>query len=93
MPHVFAMLLGSLSTAERCLKSCSAFCKKCVEVPESVESSGTYIYAKTGKEETRELNSISEFSIDEAGKLVRDTIERRTQIFEKWQAAESKAAL
>ncbi len=93
MPHCFAMLLPTLPTAERCLKSCFAFCKQSVEEPSKSETRGTYIYAKSGKEEPITVTEASNISPESARGMIEATKQRRTHGFEKTQQSTPKSAL
>ncbi|KAK3664684.1 hypothetical protein LTR22_004552 [Elasticomyces elasticus] len=93
MPHCFGMLMPTLPTGDRCLRSWGDFCRRCVDEPESVKTNGTYIYAKTGKEESIDVSGVTSISLDEAKKLMREAKERRLQGYEKEGKGMPKPAL
>lgn len=85
MPHVFSMILTSLPAASTCMKSCGDFCRRSVEESDTVESRGTYIYAKTGVEEPIALDGISKIDFEKARTMARETRERRIKGFASTQ--------
>lgn len=93
MPHVFAMLLPALPASDRCLRSWGDFCRRCVEGPDKVKTSGTYIHAKTGEEEAVDLNKVSPLTVEDAMRRNRDAKQRRNTAFEKWKTAQLKSSL
>lgn len=93
MPHCFGMLITHLATAERCLKSWGDFCRRCVEEPQSVKTNGTFIHAKTGKEETIEVSKMSSITLEDARKMMREAKEQRSKGYQKEGKAMPKPAL
>ena len=93
MPHCFGMLLPFLPTAERCIKSCSDFCKRCVEEPGTVTTSGTYIYANSGKEVTLNVAEASTMTFDEVRQLMSATKDKQLATFKKSSNANTKSTL
>ena len=94
MPHVFAMLLPGLESSERCVKSWGAFAKKAVEEgAEAVETSGTWVEVRTGREESRVVSDLSKVSFEEAGRLVREAKGKRMGGLEGEGKGLAKAAL
>ena len=83
MPHCFAMLIPSLKTADRCVRSWGEFMKRCVEEPESVKTSGTLIHAKSGKEDWLDVSKASNISLEEARNMMHLAKQRRYQGIEK----------
>lgn len=77
MPHCFAMMAPALPTAKRLMQSWGEFSRRCVEQPQDAKTSGTYIYAKTGKEEPRAVESVSKVSLEQARDLMRKAKEQR----------------
>ena len=93
MPHCFAMLLPSLATADRCMRSCGDFCRRCVEEPASVATKATYIYAKTGEEKSMPAEEISTIGVEDARRMMRESKERRTTAYEAPNSATPKSTL
>lgn len=93
MPHVFAMLLPFLSNSDRCMRSWGDFCRRCVEESGSLKTNGTYIQAKSGKEEDVEVTDVSDVTIEQARIRNKDAKERRTKAFEKSQMSGPKSTL
>lgn len=93
MPHVFAMLLPALASSNRCMRSWGDFCRRCVEEPESVKTSGTYIATKSGEETIVDVKRISSVTVDDARGHNRDAKERRIKAFEKSQSNGPKSTL
>lgn len=83
MPHCFAMLLPTLPTADRCLRSWGDFCRRCVEETGTISTNGTYIHAKTGKEETIDVRTASKLSSEEVRRLMHEAKEKRMKAFER----------
>lgn len=83
MPHCFGMLMPFLPTANRCMRSWGDFCRKCVEEPNSLKTNGTFVHAKSGKEETIVVSKVSNISLEEAKKYMVDAKERRLKGYEK----------
>ncbi|KAK3110405.1 hypothetical protein LTR53_015338 [Teratosphaeriaceae sp. CCFEE 6253] len=92
-PHCFAMLMPTLPTGDRCLRSWGAFCRKCVEEPDEVSTNGTFIHAKTGKEESIEVTSATTITLGQARDYMRAAKTRRTQGHEREGKAMPKPAL
>ena len=93
MPHCFAMLLPTLSTSDRCMRSWGDFCRRCVEDPKSVKTTGTFIHAKTGKEDRLDVSSAMKITLDEARKAMSDIKEKKLRAFEKEQNRGPKSTL
>lgn len=93
MPHCFALVLPFLPSADRCVKSCAEFCRRCVEEPSSITTNGTLIYAKTGKEKSIPVDEASDLSQEEVRRLMMEAKERRIRGFEKAEKAMPKSAL
>ena len=93
MPHCFGMLLPFLPTAERCIKSCSNFCKRCVEEPGTVATSGTYVYAKSGKEVALNVVEASTMDFDEVRRSMSATKDNQLATFAKSNNAIAKSTL
>jgi hypothetical protein len=78
MPHCFAMLLPGLEASERCVKSWGGFAKKVAEGGEgAVETKGTWVEARTGREEGRAVGDLGQVSFEEARRLVREAKGKR----------------
>ena len=94
MPHVFAMLLPGLESSERCVKSWGAFAKRAVEEGAgAVETRGTWVEVRTGREESRVVSDLSKVSFEEAGRLVREAKGKRMGGLEGEGKGLAKAAL
>lgn len=93
MPHCFSMLLPALSTADRCMRSWGAFCKSVVEQPGELKTNGTYVYAKSGKEESVDVGSVSKLDMAEVRRLMGKAKERRLRGFEREGKTMPKPAL
>ncbi|KAK3673005.1 hypothetical protein LTR78_007116 [Recurvomyces mirabilis] len=93
MPHCFAMLIPSLATAERCMKSWGDFARRCVEEPESVKTNGTFIEAKSGKESEVDVSKVTELSVAQARQYMKEAKDRRLQGYEKEGKTMPKPAL
>jgi acetyl esterase/lipase len=93
MPHCFAMLMTFIPTAKRCLQSWADFSRRCVEEPASVKSSGTYVHAKTGKEDNVDVTKVTSLTMEDLKKAVRDAKERRIKGYEREGKGMPKPAL
>lgn len=93
MPHCFAMLLPSLATSDRCMRSWGDFCRRCVEEPVGVKTSGTYVHAKSGKEDVVEVSKVTSITLEEARAYMREAKERRLAGYEKEGKTMPKPAL
>jgi len=93
MPHCFQMLLPTLATSDMCFRSWGEFCRRCVEEPTSVETSGKLVRAKSGEEEALEMDRLSELSLEEVRRRVTDAKERRVKAFESKVEGAAKASL
>ena len=94
MPHCFAMLLPGLPISERCIKSWGAFARKTVdEGAEVFETKGTWVEARSGREESRVVADLSAVSFEEAGRLVREAKGKRMVGLEGEGKGLAKAAL
>lgn len=93
MPHCFAMLIPHLSNSDRCLRSWGAFCQAVVEKPANLKTNGTFVHAKTGKEETVVVSKVTELTLEDARKAMRDAKERRMKGYEREGKGMPKPAL
>ena len=93
MPHCFAMLLPMLPASERCLRSWSEFCRRCVEEPAALETKGRFTYAKTLKEDDLEVEQMVSITVEDAKGLMRDVLQRRRRVFEKGEKTAPKSSL
>ena len=94
MPHCFAMLLPGLPTSERCIKSWGAFARKAAEEgAEAVQTEGTWVEVRTGREEKRVVKDLSAVSFEEAQGLVREAKGKRMVGLEGEGKGLAKAAL
>lgn len=93
MPHVFAMLLPTLASSNRCMRSWGNFCRRCVEEPDSVKTNGTYIAVKSGEEKSVDVDKVSSITDEEAREHNRDAKGRRIKAFEKSQTIRPKSIL
>jgi len=93
MPHCFAMLLPSLATSEKCVKSWAGFARGAVEGRE-VETKGVWVEARTGKEEGRSVEGLCEgLPMEEVCRLVREVKGKRMAGYEGEGKGMVKAAL
>nr|POF13060.1 hypothetical protein CFP56_10208 [Quercus suber] len=83
MPHCFAMLIPHLATSQRCVSSWGTFARKCVEDAESVQTSGTYIHCKSGKEVDLQVGNVTKFTVADARKHMLEAKQKRLAGFEK----------
>lgn len=83
MPHCFAMLITHLATGDRCIKSWAAFARKCVEAPETLQTNGTYIHAKTGKEDTVDVEKVTTITVADARSYMAKAKQKRLAGMEK----------
>ncbi|KAH7027874.1 alpha/beta hydrolase fold-domain-containing protein [Microdochium trichocladiopsis] len=74
MPHVFAMLLGHIKEARRCMEGWSQFIVKTTEEPEKIESSFTTIKARTLAEVAIEVDKLTPYSDADVQKLAYDCL-------------------
>lgn len=81
MPHCFAMLLPALATSARCIRSWGEFCKRCVEG--DVQTSGTWIAAKTGVEKEVKISEVTEIPFEIALARMNGAKVRRMKGWEK----------
>ena len=93
MPHVFAMLLPALAASDRCMRSWGDFCRRCVEESNSLKTNGTYVHAKSGKEDVVDVSQVSLNTIEDAQRQNQDAKQRRITAFEKWQKDGPKSTL
>lgn len=77
MPHCFPMLISHLKQSSMCLKSWGSFCRRVVNEPESIKTSGTFIHAPTCKEEAVDVTKRARYTIEEARKYMADAKELR----------------
>ena len=83
MPHCFAMLIPSLATADRCMRSWGDFCRRCVEDPQSLKTNGTFVHTKSGKEDTIDVSEASPITLGQAKDYMRNAKELRLKGSEK----------
>ncbi|TKA26150.1 hypothetical protein B0A50_04647 [Salinomyces thailandicus] len=83
MPHCFGMLMPSAPNGEKCLDSWGAFCRRSVEEPRSVATSGVFVHAKTGREDGMEVGGVTEIGFEQARGLMREAKGRRLAGFER----------
>ena len=93
MPHCFAMLIPSLATADRCMRSWGDFCQRCVEEPASVQTKGTFVHAKTGKEDDVDVSKVTSLTLEEAKALMREAKIKRLSGYENEGKAMPKPSL
>jgi len=93
MPHCFAMLIPHLATADRCMRSWGDFCRRCVEEPSSVKTNGTFVHARTGKEDAVDVGGVSSITFEETRRYMREAKERRLKGYEKEGKALPKPSL
>lgn len=93
MPHVFAMLLPALKTSDKCLRSWGDFCRRCVEDPEGLKTEGLFTFAKTGKEESVDVEKLSGVGVEEARATMGEVAERRRKAFAEGDRRTPKSAL
>jgi acetyl esterase/lipase len=98
MPHCFAMLLPTLPASERCVKSWGGFARKAVEGGGmegwTLETKGTWIEARTGREESREVVDLcKKLPMEEVRRLIREAKEKRLAGYEGEAKGMPKAAL
>lgn len=85
MPHCFSMLLAKLETSRRCYRSWGEWSRLCVEQPHAAKTNGTWIPAKGGELEEREVEvkSVTTLQWEDAVKMMREAQKRRFLGFEK----------
>lgn len=98
MPHCFAMLLPSLPSSDRCVKSWAGFAKEAVEGGGmdgwTLETKGTWVEARTGREVRLEVAELcAKLPMEEVRRLVSDAKRRRLAGFEGEAKGMPKAAL
>lgn len=98
MPHCFAMLLPHLEASERCMKSWGSFAREAVEGGGmegwTLETKGTWVEARTGREESREVAELcKDLSEEEVKRLVGEAKRKRMAGFEGEAKGMPKAAL
>lgn len=77
MPHCFAMLLPGLEVSGRCVRGWGEFCRNAVD-GEEVQTKGTWVEAKTGREVGVDVQGLSEgLEFEEVVRLVREAKRRR----------------
>ena len=91
MPHVFAMLMPHVATSQRCYDSLGSFCRRCVEG--EVESRGTWIAARTGKESEVDVNKITDVTAEDALRRMKEAQSRRLKGYENEGKALPKPSL
>lgn len=77
MPHCFPMLIPHLKASSMCIKSWGTFCRKAVEEPASLKTNGTFIHAKTLKQDTVDPRTVSKIDIHEVRRLMTEAKELR----------------
>ncbi|KAH9844910.1 alpha/beta hydrolase fold, partial [Teratosphaeria destructans] len=82
MPHCFAMLIPHLATSDRCLQSWGDFCRRAVEAPATLQTTGTFVRVKTGREEPRDVTAMTALSVEQARGFMREAKERRIKGYE-----------
>ncbi|KAK3050908.1 hypothetical protein LTR09_007986 [Extremus antarcticus] len=93
MPHCFSMLLPSLASSDKCLRSLGVWCRRCVEEPEGLKTEGTWTAAKTGEEKSVVVQDVGPITAEEARSLMALIRERRGEAFERGDRATPKSAL
>ncbi|KAL1589323.1 hypothetical protein WHR41_02139 [Cladosporium halotolerans] len=98
MPHCFAMLLPGLPTSVRCVRAWGEFCRKVGEGGGMEgwvgETKGTWVEARTGREEQREVAELSDgLGMEEVRRLVGEAKGKRVAGFEGEAKTLPKAAL
>ncbi|KAF2723076.1 hypothetical protein K431DRAFT_283241 [Polychaeton citri CBS 116435] len=83
MPHCFSMLLPGLETSDRALISWGEFCRACVEDPESVKTSGVFVYAKDDDEVPVEVEKVDKLGWAKAKSICKEVQGRRIVAFER----------
>lgn len=95
MPHCFAMLLPGLETSRRCVRVWGEFCRCAVEEgEEGVQTKGTWIEARTGREVDLDVQGLGAgLDFEEVRRLVREAKGRRLLGWEGEGKGMPKAAL
>lgn len=98
MPHCFAMLLPALETSEKCVRSWGSFAKQAVEGGGiegwTLETKGTWVEVRTGREESREVSELSQkLPMEEVVRLIREAKAKRMNGYEGEGKGMPKAAL
>lgn len=93
MPHCFPMMLPTLKAADRCIKSWGNFCRKAVEEPGSIKTTGVYVHAKSLKEDSVDVQKIAPLPMDEVVKRLKEAKNKRLMGWEKEGKALPKPAL
>ena len=98
MPHCFAMLLPSLPTSEKCVKTWGTFARGAVEGGGmegwTLETKGTWVEARTGREESREVKELcAELPMEDVKRLIREAKAKRLAGYEGEAKGMPKAAL
>lgn len=81
MPHCFAMVIPTLATSRRCIKSWGVFCQKCVE--DEVQTTGTWIAAKSGAQKRVEVSNVTDITFEQALSRMKEAKRRRRNGWEK----------
>ena len=93
MPHCFQLLIPTMRTARRCVKSWGDWARMCTEDSSSLKTNGTFIYSKSGKEEPLEVEKVAAVSHEEAWRLVQATKAEKIEGFRKEQKNLNKSTL
>ncbi|KAI7552179.1 hypothetical protein KC331_g2060 [Hortaea werneckii] len=93
MPHCFGMLMPTATNGDRCLRSWGDFCRRCVEDHASIKTNGTFIHAKTGKEDEVEVTKATSILLEEARRMMKIAKDRRIKGYEKEGKALPKPSL
>jgi acetyl esterase/lipase len=80
MPHVFASILSQTPEARRCFEGMAKFTVAAVENPANLESSYTFIKAKTCAESDLDAKTINSLTVEELRKLAFNAIERKPDL-------------
>lgn len=81
MPHCFAMVIPTLATSSRCVRSWGVFCQKCVE--DEVQTNGTWIAAKTGAQRRVDVSEVTDLKFENVVARMKDAQRRRMNGWEK----------
>lgn len=76
MPHVFAIMLGNLKEAKRCMQGWAAFIVKATEEPERIESKFTTIKAKTLEEVEINVDKLTPYTDEQVQELAYERLGR-----------------
>lgn len=98
MPHCFAMLLPTLPTSEKCVKSWAQFAKEAVQGGGmegwTLETKGTWVEARTGREVSKDVVDLcKDLPMEEVKRLIREAKAKRLAGYEGEAKGLPKAAL